>query len=135
MLYGDIYKVPAQTTAKNPCQRLVKVTKGVIKGWVISGAEEKADLLHVCVLYHGHRIVPYGELEWMYPLDTSSPIAEKIELDTAPFELEIQAYNEDDSYSHEYIIYAIIEPEEPTTAGHTAEAGWWETIKGMLGVE
>ena len=119
MLYGDIYSVPENTPANNPSSRKVVVTKGTIAQWIVYGPDEKANLLHVRVLYQKHQILPCGDLMWMYPLDIGAPISENLLLEDPPYELEIEAYNDDDSYPHEYIVLMNIKPFEAVTEAVT----------------
>jgi hypothetical protein len=135
MFFSDVYPVPANTTANNPSWRKLKVAKGNITSWVIYGPDEKADLLHIKVLYHGAKIMPFGGVEFMYPFDSSHPINENIEIKESPYELDIYAFNEDDSYPHEYILGVVIEPDKPVTPGETIPADWWSKIKGVFGVD
>ena len=133
MLYGDIYSVPANTTASNPSKRIIHVSKGSIKQWVVYSPNEAANLLHVRVSWNGHKILPYGDLLWMYPFDSSSPILENLVIGDFPLDVTIEAYNEDDSYPHEYIIYLVIEPAEPVKVAATGEAGLWERLSAYFG--
>jgi hypothetical protein len=135
MLYGDIYSVPANTTAINPSVRTIHISKGTIKQWVIYGPDEIANQLHVRVSWNGHKILPYGDLLWMYPLTSSSPIIENLKIDDFPLNVVIEAYNEDDSYPHEYIIYLVIEPTEPVKIATSEEAGLWDRLRAYFGGE
>ena len=135
MYFSDIYSVPANTTAANPSWRKLQVVKGTIKKWVLYGPDEKADLLHVKVEYHLTKIFPFGGVEWIYPFDSSNPMEEDIEIIDSPYTLDIYAYNEDDSYAHEYILGVVIEPKEKVTMGTAETAEWWEKMKGVFGVD
>lgn len=135
MFFSDVYSVPAQTTAQAPAWRKLRLMKGTIVQWGLYGPDEKANILHVRVEYHGHAIIPFGGSTWMYPLDTGTPIKELIEVSDPPFDLDIYAYNEDDSYAHEYIFFVIVEPTEPVVIPETGMEGLWERIKGYFGGE
>ena len=135
MYFSDIYKVPINTTATAPSWRKLSIAKGTIKAWVLYGADEKADLLHVKVEYHKAKVFPFGGVEWIYPFDSSNPMEEDIEIIDSPYTLDIYAYNEDDSYSHEYILGVVIQPKETVKMGTAETAEWWEKMKGVFGVD
>jgi len=135
MYFSDIYSVPINTTASSPAWRKLEIAKGTIKEFILYGPDEKADQVHVKVEYHKEKILPFGGVEYMYPFDSSQPITAEIEIMDPPYVLDIYAYNEDDSYTHEYIFGVVLKPVKPVKPGETLEAGWWETIKGVIGVE
>ena len=113
MLYKKFQSIPKNTTVDDPDWQKLPVTKGVIKQWIIFFDPEAADLLHVRVEYHGTLIMPFGGSDWMVGFFTDTPLDDNIELDTPPYELDIYAYNEDDSHPHEYYIHPIILREKP----------------------
>ncbi len=135
MLYKKFQSIPANTTASNPNEQILKVTKGTIKQWVIFFDPEAADLLHVRVEYKGSSIIPFGGKDWVVGFFSDTPFEDNIELDAAPYELHIFAYNEDDSYPHEYFIHPIILREKPITVPEEGVEGLWERLKGFVGVE
>lgn len=134
MLYKKFRSVPANTTADNPDWQKLPVTKGTIKQWIIFFDPEAADVLHVRVEYKGSSIMPFGGKDWLVGFFTDTPLDDNIELDTPPYELDIYAYNEDDSYPHEYYIHPIILREKPVVVGEGIE-GVWDRIKGFVGVD
>ena len=115
MLYKKFRSVPANTTENNPDWQKLKVTQGTIKQWVIFFDPEAANVLHVRVEYHGSSIMPWGGKDWLVGFFTDTPLDDNIELDGVPYELDIFAYNEDDSYPHEYYIHPIILRDKPVT--------------------
>ena len=133
MLHKKWFSVPANTTANNPNWQKLKVCKGTIKQWVIFFDPEAADMLHVKVEYHGKQIMPWSESEWLVAFFTDAPLMDNIELDSSPYVLDIYAYNEDDSYPHEYFIHPIIIREKSISATGTTETTW-ERIKNYLGL-
>lgn len=84
------------------------------------------------VEYQGHQIFPVSRDEWMDALQRNAPIQENLALEVAPFVLDIYAYNQDDTYSHEYNLYINIIRDEPfvppTSVFDTKSA--WSTIFG-----
>jgi len=113
MLYKQFKSIPANTKADNPDWQKLKVTKGTIKQWVIFFDPEAANVLHVRVEYHGSSIIPWGGKDWLVGFFTDTPLDDNIELDAPPYTLDIYAYNDDDSYPHEYYIHPIILREKP----------------------
>jgi hypothetical protein len=133
MYFSDIYSVPANTTATAPSWRKLSTAKGTIKAWVLYGADEKANLLQVKVEYHKAKVFPFGGVEWIYPFDSSHPIEESIEIKDAPYVLDIYAYNEDESYAHEYILGVIIEPAKPVTPAVEGESSLYTRLRDFFG--
>lgn len=113
MLYKKFRSVPANTTADNPDWQKLKVTKGTIKQWVIFFDPEAANLLHVRVEYKGVSIMPWSGKDWIVGFFSDTPHMDNIELDASPYVLDIFAFNEDDSYPHEYYVHPIIIREKP----------------------
>lgn len=112
MLYKQFKSIPANTTVDDPDWQKLKIAKGKIKQWVIFFDPEAADVLHVRIEYHGVQIMPWGGLDWIVGFFTDSPMLEDLAIDTRPYELDIYAYNDDDSYPHEYFIHPILIPEK-----------------------
>jgi len=134
VLYKKYASIPANTTAAAPNWQKLQVCKGTIKEWIVFCPEECADLMKFKVRYKGHQILPFNRDEWMDALRSPIPIKENLELKVPPYVLDVYAYNLDDSYSHEYNIYADILRTESVTPGDET-AGLWDKIKGFIGVE
>lgn len=124
--------VAVGTTANAPDWQKLEVRKGTIKQWVIFFDPEAANLLHVRIEYHGLQIMPFSGSMWMVGFFSDTPFEDNIELDQPPYELDIFAYNEDDSYPHEYYIHPIIIPEKPFTVEAPSE-GIWAGFKSLFG--
>ena len=133
MLYKIFRSVPANTTEVSPDWQKLPVTKGTIKQWIIFFDPEAANLLHVRVEYHGVPIMPFSGEDWIVGFFTDTPLDDNIKLDTPPYELDVFAYNEDDSYPHEYYIHPIILREKPVVVAEGVE-GLWERLKGVVGL-
>lgn len=132
MLYKKFRSVPANTTEANPDWQKLHVCQGAIKQWVIFFDPEAANLLHVRVEYKGVSIMPWGGKDWLVGFFTDTPLDDNIELDTSPYVLDIYAWNEDDSYPHEYYIHPVIIRDRPMTVVEEEE-GFWERIAATLG--
>lgn len=133
MLYRKFRSVPANTTEANPDWQKLVVCKGEIVQWVIFFDPEAANLLHVRVEYHGSSVIPWGGKEWIVGFFTDTPLRDSLKIDVAPYVLDIYAYNEDDSYPHEYYIHPIIIREKPVSVTEGVE-GLWERLKGSVGL-
>jgi len=133
MLYKKLQSVPANTTAIAPNIQILPVTKGTIKQWIIFFDPEAANLLHLRVEYHGQSIIPWGGQDWVEGFFSDTPFEDNIELDGAPYELKITAYNEDDTNPHEYYVHPIIIRKEPVKVTEGVE-GLWERLKGLVGL-
>jgi hypothetical protein len=113
LLYKKFKSVPANTTPTSPDHEKLVVCKGIIQQWIIFFDPEAADMLHVRVEYHGSSIMPFGGKDWLVALFNDAPFNDNIALDAPPYELDIYAYNEDDTFRHEYYIYPIIIRDKP----------------------
>ena len=133
MLFGHFRSVPANTTQDNPDKQILMISKGTIAGWIVYFDPEAANLLHVRVEYHGFKILPYGELEAVVGFLNPIPIRESIKIDKDPAELRIIAWNDDDSYPHEYYVHPIIIPPVPVIPTSEEEAGLLERFYEWLG--
>ena len=134
MMYKIRRSVPANTPRNNPDWQKLKISKGTIIQWIIFMPDECADLLQLQVYYHGHPVLPFNEDQWMYGFFIPTSIPDKLEIDAAPFYLDIYAVNLDDAYSHEYNLYVNIEPKKPVKPA-TELTSIWEKLRGWLGVE
>jgi len=134
VLYKKYASIPANTTVAAPNWQKLQVCKGTIKEWIVFCPEECADLMKFKVRYKGNQLLPFSRDEWMDALRSPIPIKENLELKVPPYVLDVYAYNLDDSYSHEYNIYADILRTESVTPGDET-AGLWDKIKGFIGVE
>ncbi len=113
MLYKKSRSVPANTAAIDPDSQKLDISKGVIEQWVVLCPPECVDLMKFRVFYHGHQILPASADEWMDPLTHGAPINEKLQINDPPFVLDIYAYNNSASKTHEYNLYVNVIPEAP----------------------
>ena len=133
MLFKISRSVPANTTRDNPDWQKLRVMKGTIIQWIVFMPEEAADLLRFMVEYHGVQILPFNRPESIYGMNKPVPIPEKIKVDDAPYELDVFAWNSDDTYSHEYNLHVNIEPHEAVKPKAESYEGLWEKIRGWIG--
>jgi hypothetical protein len=131
MLSKSYRSVPANTTAHAPDWQKLQVTRGVIKQWVIFFDPEAANLLHISIEYHGSRILPFSGDRWLTGFFSSTPFEDNIAIPDPPYVLDIYAYNEDDTFPHEYYIHPIIITEEPVEVTAISE-GILAKIKSVI---
>lgn len=132
MLYKSFRSVAANTTKLAPDWQKLKVTKGTIKQWIIFSDPEAADMLHFKVKYHGTTIMPFEQDDWVEGFLEPIVVSDNIELDASPYVLDIYAYNEDDTFPHEYYIHAVIIRDKPVELP-TPQPGILERWKKLLG--
>lgn len=121
MLFKKFHSVPANTTEAAPDWQKLAVCNGTIIQWVIFFDPEAANMLHVRVEYHGVSIMPWGGKDWMVGFFTDTPLKDSLKIDASPYVLDIYAYNDDDSYPHEYYIHPIITTVKPVTPAEVDE--------------
>lgn len=133
MFFKKFQSIPANTTAASPNWQKLSVAQGTIKQWIIFFDPEAADLLHIRVEYHGTSIIPFGGEDWIEGFFTDVPFEDDIRLDVAPYVLDILAYNEDDTFPHEYFIHPIIISDKSVKPGAPAfdiKAAWNKLFGG-----
>lgn len=133
MLFGHFRSVPSNTTEADPDKQTLQIIKGVLSGWVIFFDPEAADQLHVRVEYHGFKILPYGELAALVGFLEPVRIPDSIKIDKDPAELRIIAWNDDDSYPHEYYVHSVIMPHKPVTPSVDEDEGLLERFFEWIG--
>lgn len=79
--------------------------------------------------------MPWGSGNWIEGFFSDAPLFEDLEIDTPPYELTVEAYNEDDSYPHEYFVHPILLPDKPVKPVESGVEGLWDRMKGFLGGE
>lgn len=132
MWYKIHRDVPANTPAASPDKQTLDITRGDVKAWLILCPVECADLMKYKILYHGVQLFPFTRDEWGDALIAPVPLEENIRIDVSPYVLHILAYNDDDSFPHEYNIYANVLREKPVTSPTSTFdlRGAWERLFG-----
>lgn len=103
--------VAANTTEATAQDKRLKITHGVIVGWDIGGFDEGADLLHLKIFRGNLQLVPFNEDEDVWPSMEKGPSRAYFEILQQPYELRCLAWNEDDSYPHQYWVQVTVLPE------------------------
>jgi len=135
MMFKLSYDVPADTTAQAPNIQKLKIGKGRIKGWIVFMPEEAADLLQLKIEYHNTQIFPFSGSQWWYGVFQAFIIPDNFPIPDSPYTLDIYAVNTDDTFSHKYNVMVIVEPASQPGPAAPTSAGWWETMKGVFGVD
>ena len=132
MLFKQLVEVPANTAESSPVWEKLHVQKGTIIQWIVFSDPEAADLLHYRAKYHGTQIFPFIGVNWAEALLTPVPIVENLELKTAPYVIDIEAYNDDDTFEHEAWFYVNIVQEKAVELPQTS-VNVIERFKALFG--
>jgi len=104
--------VPANTTEDNAIETRLPITSGTIVEWDVGGPDEGADLLRLQAFYQGQQILPFNPGKYLFPSMVKAPKKDNYPIAQPPFELLFKAWNNDDSYPHEYWVDITILREE-----------------------
>jgi len=104
--------VPANTTEATALETRLLLTRGTIVEWDVGAPDEAANLLKLQAFYHGQQILPFNPGKLIYPAAVKAPKKDNYPLDVVPYELVFKAWNEDDSYAHEYWVDVTLLREE-----------------------
>ena len=108
-------KVDPNTVETSPATKPIQLTKGRITHWWVGFPPGCHDLVKVTVYEFEHQILPRGEDEeiywnnYVYSIPDSYPLVEE------PYEIEVRAWNEDDTYDHTVVVGVALEPIEKET--------------------
>lgn len=108
-------KVAAGTVEVNPARKLIQLTEGRITHWWVGFPPGCNDLVKVTVYEFEHQILPRGEDEEIYWNNYVYSIPDSYLLVEEPYEIEVRAWNEDDSYEHTVVVGVALEPIEKET--------------------
>ena len=112
MYYQKTITVLTTNTSDNPVLDTLALVPGRIQRVMIGFPPGCSGLIHVQVLRHTRQIVPWtlGEsIAWdayLFSLEYNLP------LDEVPYEVEIIAWSEDDTYDHEIMIGVEMDTDE-----------------------
>lgn len=125
MYYVKTVTIPAQTYPDTPVVAVWKVSFGVITRFEIGFPPGCVGLVHVRVLYHADQLYP-SELGTTFAWDNWNYVIEDFyPLYVPPYNLEIEGFNLDDSYSHIVEFRAnIVHPSRLMAAGKPVVMRW-----------
>ncbi len=107
--------VPANTLEANPARKAIQLTEGRITYWWVGFPPGCADLVRVTVYEFEHQILPRGEDEEIYWNNYVYSIPDSYLLVDEPYEIEVRAWNLDDSYPHTIVVGVSLVPIEEVT--------------------
>ena len=108
MWYKHNDSVAANTTELTAEETRLTISRGVIIEWDIGGPVEGANLLNLKVFYGDHQIIPYNRDKTIWPALQKAPIQEYYQILQPPYELKFKAWNEDDTFPHEFFVGVTI---------------------------
>lgn len=126
--------VAKNTTEASPQVETIEIQSGIVHRVHISIPSGHAGLTGVRVLQGLHQVAPTTGSEWFQGDDMEIDYQEYIEVDEAPFELTIEAYNEDDTYAHTFRVGIGVLPEWvllPQIALEKIMSGVADILSGM----
>jgi len=114
MLYGGEVTVPKSTTKDNPVETIFKLTHGVITRVIFVPRPGTASLCHAQVYHWEHQIFPLDPDQDLHGDSVALNWEESYNMLSAPFELKVRSWNEDDTYDHTFDIWFDVTPLEAT---------------------
>jgi len=104
MFYVRTITVPANTSKSSPYRETLLAVKGVIHRVIIIIPAGHFGLTGLRILHENTPIAPNNPDGWFKGDNVKIDYNEFYELRSFPALLEFEAYNEDDTYDHEFII-------------------------------
>lgn len=107
--------IPPLTLETAPVTETISLRHGVITEWFVAFPDGCADLVHVVVYEHEHRILPRDEDENIFWNNYVFHVREHWPLEDEPYQIQVRAWNEDDSYDQYVVLGVVVEPIEDVT--------------------
>jgi len=108
--FSKTISVPANTASEDFISETFDIQFGIVHRIHISIPSGHAGLTGIRVLQGLHQIAPTSGSEWFSGDDLELDYTEFIEVDETPFELTVDAYNEDDTYAHTFRVGVGVMP-------------------------
>ena len=109
MFYSMTMTVPPNTTYLNAIEESIALMHGVIVRVIFRSRPGNASLLHVKVFHNRHQYFPGSGDDDLHSDGEPLQWEEHLEITQKPFYLEIQAWNDDDTYPHTFdIAFAVL---------------------------
>lgn len=106
MYYFVSVDIPFITPITDPVRLIVPLYQGVLDYIEISYPLGCQRLARTLIRYHSVAILPYNEDSYIAYDDHVLRVTLSLPIDTSPYELEISAWNLDDTYAHQ-LTYGI----------------------------
>ncbi len=108
--FSKVITVPKNTSEEKYEEFELAIQNGVIHRIEIIIPAGHAGLTGVRLLRSLHQIAPTSGSEWFIGDDVHLSYAEFVEISDVPFSLSVEAYNEDDTYAHSFVIGVAVLP-------------------------
>ncbi len=102
--FAKTITVPKNTPSTSPLADTIEIQAGVIHRVRVSIPSGHAGLTGIHILRGLHQIAPTSGTEWFTGDDAAVDYQEFIEVLESPFMLYLEAYNEDDTYDHTFVV-------------------------------
>ncbi len=122
MLFEATITIPKNTDKASPTTVILPIALGIITKIMVRPRPGHAGLAHLIIRHHEHQIAP--STEGMDFSGDSFPIdwEEYYESYQPEFELKLQGWNEDDTYSHTFDVFVAVLPRRAVLALAVADA-------------
>lgn len=131
MIYIESIKPAANTTEKNAISKTFKVWKGVIHSIDVLIPPGHAGLAKLQIYHEGHIIMPTNEDEFISGGDSVIRGKFFIDLKNLTNDIFLKAWNDDDTYDHEFIIHMGVLPKFALLAAGATE-GIVRSLKSLF---
>lgn len=113
MHYFFEVSVPASREEKNPYEKRLPLSYGVITGCVVLIPAGHAGKAHLQLLRHDFQIYPLSRGENYHGDDAEIAFTDRFFLDAAPYELKARGWNTDTEHSHAFLLgFELLLPEQ-----------------------
>ena len=129
MLFEASITIPKNTLKASPTEEILKIANGIITKIMVRPRPGHVGLAHLVIRHHEHQIAPSTEgMDFhgdTFPIDWE----EYYESYQPPFELKLEAWNDDDTYPHTFDVFVAVLPRKAVLALSIVDA-----IKGIFGI-
>ena len=134
MWYNTAIMVPKTTLVAAPVETVIRVTHGVITRVSFRPRPGHSGLCHVQVFYHEHQLWPVSRDETLHGDTFPIEWDDYEEIFTAPYELVVRAWNDDDTYAHTFDLGFALLP-EAVAAPQTGLLAGIKKFLGLVGIK
>ena len=131
MLYSKHITIPKNTTEANAVKTYIKVNKGMIYYFWITFPPGCAGLTKFRINHGGHPFLPVNRSDYLRGDDVTFQFPSFEEIKESPEILIVEAWNDDDTYSHTIDIVFIILPKKYIMPVGATE-GILESLKTLI---